>query len=372
VSTDASPRPLRVALVHDYLTQRGGAERVVLSLMRAFPDAPLYTSFFDPVGTFPEFAEVDVRTLPINALGPLRRNHRLALPVLAAAFSRLTVAADVVVCSSSGWAHGARVEGRKVVYCHTPGRWLYQPERYLRGRSLPLRLAARALRRPLVRWDAAAAASADRYLANSSAIAERIRHSYGIEAEVVPPPPAITPNGPMDAVPRLEPGFMLVVSRLLPYKNLDVVVSAFSGLPDERLVLAGTGPSERQLRELAGANVDFVGSVPDGQLRWLYANCAGLVAASHEDFGLTPLEAASFGRPAAVLRWGGFLDTVDERRTGLFFVEPTPALIRETVVTLRGTTWDPDFIRGHAAGFSEDRFVDRLRTIVREEERAAG
>jgi len=363
---------VKVALVHDYLTQRGGAERVVLSLTRAFPGAPLYTSLFEPAGTFPELAEVDVRTLRLNALAPLRRNHRLALPVLAAAFSRLTITADVVVCSSSGWAHGARVEGRKVVYCHTPARWLYQPDRYLRGRPTPLRLAARALRRPLVRWDAAAAASADRYLANSSVVAERIGRTYGINAEVVPPPPAITPQGATDVVPGLEPGFMLVVSRLLPYKNLDAVVRAFSELPDERLVLVGTGPSKRQLRELARANVYFIGDVTDARLRWLYANCVGLIAASHEDFGLTPLEAASFGRPAAVLRWGGFLDTVDESRTGLFFAEPTPALIRETVETLRATTWDPDVICSHAASFSEDRFVERMRTIVREEARRTG
>src|SRR5436189_353008 len=120
---------MRIALVHDYLTQRGGAERVVLSLTRAFPDAPLYTSLYDPAGTFREFADVDVRPLALNAIATLRQRHRLALPLLAAAFSRLEVPADVVVCSSSGWAHGAQVEGRKVVYCHTPARWLYQPDR---------------------------------------------------------------------------------------------------------------------------------------------------------------------------------------------------------------------------------------------------
>src|SRR5436190_15727729 len=186
---------MRIALVHDYLTQRGGAERVVLSLTRAFPDAPLYTSLYDPAGTFPEFADLDVRPLLLNAVVPLRRRHRFALPLLAYAFSRLRVEADVVVCSSSGWAHGAQVEGRKIVYCHNPARWLYQPDRYLRDQSSALRIVARGLRRPLLRWDRAAAASADRYLANSSFVAQRIRDSYGIEAEVVPPPPAITPTG---------------------------------------------------------------------------------------------------------------------------------------------------------------------------------
>src|SRR5437588_3963985 len=120
---------LRIALVHDYLTQRGGAERVVLAMTRAFPGAPLYTSLYDPAGTFPEFANVDVRRLSLDSVPLLRRHHRLALGVLAPAFSRLRVHADVAVCSSSGWAHGAHVTGRKIVYCHAPARWLYQPDR---------------------------------------------------------------------------------------------------------------------------------------------------------------------------------------------------------------------------------------------------
>src|SRR5204863_10027435 len=179
------------AIAHDYLTQRGGAERVVLSLVHAFPHARVYTSLYDPAGTFPEFSDVDVRTSPLNLLRPLRRRHRLALPLLAPAFSRLRIDADVVVCSSSGWAHGARVEGRKIVYCHTPARWLYQPERYLRGRAVGFRGVAAVLRPQLVRWDKAAAASADLYLANSSAVAARIADIYGLEAEVLPPPPAL-------------------------------------------------------------------------------------------------------------------------------------------------------------------------------------
>jgi glycosyltransferase involved in cell wall biosynthesis len=362
---------MKVALVHDYLTQRGGAERVVLSLTRAFPDAPLYTSLYDPAGTFPAFADVDVRPLPLNAIATLRHRHRLALPLLAPAFSRLEIAADVVVCSSSGWSHGTRVEGRKVVYCHTPARWLYQPDRYLRGRPAPLRLVARGLRGALLRWDRAAAASGDRYLANSSVVAKRIRDAYGIEADIVPPPPAITPDGEAEVVPGVEPGFVLAVSRLLPYKNLDTVVRGFAELPGERLVLVGRGPLERQLRQLAGANVALIGGVSDAQLRWLYAASVGLVAASHEDFGLTPLEAASFGKPAAVLRWGGFLDTVDERRTGLFFDAPSPAEVAKAVHALRATGWDAEAIRAHAAMFSEARFIERLMGIVRDEERLA-
>ena len=232
---------MKVALVHDYLTQRGGAERVVLSLTRAFPGAPVYTSLYDPDGTFPEFADVDVRTLPIDRVAPLRHHHRFALPVLAPSFSRLKIAADVVICSSSGWAHGAQVDGRKIVYCHTPARWLYQQGRYLRGHAWPVRAAAGLVRAHLERGDKRAAATADLYVANSTAVADRIKAVYGIEAEVVPPPPALTPDGPMRALEGIEPGFILCVSRLLPYKNVDAVVKAFAQLPAERLVVAGPG-----------------------------------------------------------------------------------------------------------------------------------
>jgi glycosyltransferase involved in cell wall biosynthesis len=357
--------PFDVAIVHDYLTQRGGAERVVLSLLRAFPNAPLYSSLYDPGRTFPAFQDVDVRTLPLNRLPPLRRWHRLALPLLAPAFSRLDVSADVVLCSSSGWAHGTHVsQGRKIVYCYTPARWLYQPGRYLRGGPLIGTATLASLRPYLLRWDRRAACTADRYLTSSTAVAERIRDIYGLDATVLPPPHTIDPSGPQSAIEDLKPDFHLCVSRLLPYKNIDAVAAAFDGLPEERLVVVGSGPEADSLRATAPHNVRFLGSVPDEELRWLYANSAGLVAASHEDYGLTPLEAVAFGKPAAVLRWGGFLDTVVEDVTGLFFDRPDPRLIRDAVGALRRRAWDREALEGQAARFSEEAFVARLREIV--------
>jgi glycosyltransferase involved in cell wall biosynthesis len=355
-----------IILVHDYLTQRGGAERVAFLLTRAFPAAPLHTSLYDPASTFDEFERIDVRTLWLNQLAPLRKHHRLALPFLASAFSSLRLRADVVLCSSSGWAHGATViDGHKVVYCHTPARWLYQTERYLRGRRAPLQGAVRKLRTPLQRWDLRAAATADVYLANSTAVAKRIADIYGREAEVLPPPPAVTPAGETTSVEGLEAGFFLCVSRLLPYKNVDAIVAAFRRLPGYQLVVAGEGLEEGTLRRSAPANVYLTGRVTDAQLRWLYANCIGLVAASHEDFGLTPLEAASFGKPAIALRWGGFLDTISEGETGIFFDVPTPESIAEGIRQAVHHSWAPATIRASADRFGEDRFLERIRTIVR-------
>ena len=356
--------PQTVALVHDYLTQRGGAERVVLSLTRAFPDAPLYTSLYDPDGTFPEFEDVDVRTLPIDRVSPLRKSHRFAFPLLAPAFSALRIDADVVVCSSSGWAHGARTTGRKIVYCHAPARWLYQPDRYLGGAGPLPRAALAAMRAPLTRWDRRAAHSADRYLANSTAVATAIRDAYGIDSEVVHPPITIDPDAPREPVAGIEPGFLLCVSRLLPYKNVGPIVDAAAQLGDVRLVVVGAGPELARIRARATPRVSLLGSVTEAQLRWLYAEAGGLVAASYEDFGLTPLEAAGFGKPSVALRWGGFLDTIDEFRTGLFFDTPTSSAVADAIREVHHAKWQTSEIVATAARFSELRFIERIRAIV--------
>ncbi len=260
-----------VAIVHDYLTQRGGAERVVLGLHRAFPDAPIHTSLYEPAETFPEFAAATVETSPLDHVALLRRRHRLALPFLAPAFSLTDVEADVVVCSSSGWAHGVRTSGTKVVYCHAPARWLYQTDAYLAGRRRASSVVLRSLRPTLRAWDRRAARSAQRYLVNSNHTRQLVRHVYGIDAEVLFPPPGVVATDPQRAVDGLDDGFFLCVSRLLGYKHVDAVVEAFRDLTDERLVVVGSGPEEAKLRALARRNVVYLPSVPDDQLRWLYA-----------------------------------------------------------------------------------------------------
>lgn len=356
-----------VAIAHDYLTQCGGAERVVLSLMKAFPDAPLYTSLYEADRTFPEYASHRVRTMPLNRVGVLRRHHRFALPLLAPSFSRLQVDADVVVCSSTGWAHGVKATGRKVVYCHAPARWLYQTERYLRESSAPVRAAARALRPSLRRWDRRAAATADRYVTTSTAVCDAIREVYGIDATLLPPPPALDESGPQQAVDGLAPGFVLCVCRLQPYKNVDAVIAAFDRLPDHRLVVVGEGRDWHRLEALLGRNAQLFGRLDDARLRWLYANCVGVVGAAYEDYGLTPLEAAAFGKPTAVLRAGGYLDTVVDGVTGVFFYEPLPASVAAAVETMVSRRWSNLELVAHAERFAEGRFIERMRAIVAEE-----
>jgi glycosyltransferase involved in cell wall biosynthesis len=336
---------------------------VVLHMVRAFPDAPIYTSLYEPATTFAEYAEHDVRTSPLNRVAAFRREHRLALPVLAPVFSRWEVEADVVLCSSSGWAHGIRTTAPKVVYCHAPARWLYQTDAYVGGHRAR-RVVATALKAPLLRWDRRAAATATRYLANSSVVRDRIRAAYGIEADVLFPPPGLAPEGDATPLAGVEPGYLLVVSRLLPYKNVDVALAALRD--GQRMVVVGSGPEEAALKARAPDGVTFVSRAGDATLRWLYANAAALLAPSYEDFGLTPLEAAGAGTPTVALRAGGYLDTVREGETGVFFAEVTPAAIAGAVTVALARDWDDVALREHARAFGAERFAEGLHAAVAE------
>ncbi len=338
---------------------------MVVSLTRAFPGVPLYTSVHDP-DLYADLADVDVRASMLNRVGILRRRHRAALPMLPTAFGRLRVDADLVVCSSSGWAHGIATEGRKIVYCHNPPRWLYQRDQYVAGKKRYY--AAGLLLDPyLRRWDQRAAHSCARYLANSSAVAHRIRSAYGIDAEVLPPPTSLDASGPRVPIEGVEPGYLVCVARMMRYKNVEQVAEAFRLLPDQRLLVVGDGGQLAELRSKAPSNVTYVGRVDDDQLRWAYANSIGLVSAAYEDFGLTPVEAALYGKPSALLHWGGFLDTTIEGITGVFFDEPTPVVIADAVRRMLLERWSAPRIATTALRFSESGFIERLHQIVDEE-----
>jgi glycosyltransferase involved in cell wall biosynthesis len=366
----------RVAIAHDYLTQRGGAEKVVLSMSRAFPEAPIYTLLYDPANTYPEFAECDIRVSRLNSFSVFRERHRAALPILPLAASSMHVDADVVVTSSSGWAHGFRTRGRKLVHCHSPARWLYLPDLYLGEDSGLLKRAVLRATAPALRaWDRRAARSCDRYLAVSTVVRQRIADAYGISADLLPPPVAMSRNAVTEPVPELlqwlsadgesDPAeaFYLCVSRLLPYKNVDAAVGAFAGR-SRRLVVVGRGPDAERIAAAKTPNVLMLSDLTDGQMSWLYQHSRALIAASYEDYGLTPIEAGVWGKPSVVLRWGGFLDTVVEGITGMYFDHPDAVSIADALDRFETSSFDPDKIRGHVEQFTEERFADFLYAAV--------
>ncbi|MCW2616796.1 MAG: glycosyltransferase family 4 protein [Frankiales bacterium] len=333
---------------------------MALALWQAFPGARLLTSVYDPAGTFPGFAEAVVETSWLQRVPTARRDPRRALPLMASAFDRLRVDdVDAVVCSSTGWAHGVATRAPKVVYCHNPARWLYQPQDYLRSQPAAVRTALRTLTPRLTGWDQRAAQSADRYLVNSTVVRQRVLATYGIKATVVPPPVSLDVTATQEAPAGVEPGFFLVVGRARGYKNTEAVCEAFAELPDQRLVVVGGLPSGDWPGNLTGL-VD----VRDAELAWLYAHCQALVSVAYEDFGLTPVEANAFGKPALVLRAGGFLDTLDEGVSGWFVESVEPAAVRKTVRQLLAAPLDPAPIREHAARYSPAAFATAVQDAV--------
>jgi glycosyltransferase involved in cell wall biosynthesis len=375
-------QPGSVAIVHDYLTQRGGAERVVLAMHRAFPAAPIYTSLYEPDLTYPEFREMDIRPSYLNHSRLLRQQHRLSFPLLAHAFSTMKVEEQVVLCSSSGWAHGVRANGAKLVYCHTPARWLYKTDEAFRrvrdSRSEPGRLSVehvyvsriargslRVVGPMLRRWDRKAAASASQYFTNGSLVSEEISAFYGIRPLVISPPPLCRDDGPWERPDILTcSGFFLTVARLMPHKNLNRIFEVFARRPDLDLVVVGSGPLAKELQDSAPENVALVGNMSDGELRWLYGHCQALIAGAFEDYGLTPLEVGSFGKPTIALKRGGYLETVVEGLSGYFFEDLEFESISGAIDELARHPLDSDEIREHAARFSEERFIDALRDHV--------
>lgn len=376
---DPEPRTgPRVVIAHDYLTQRGGAERVVGCIADAFPHAPIVTSLYEPTATYPQFGSRAVVTSPFNASGILRRKFRLGLPLYGWVFAhaRLPRETDAVVASTTGFAHGVRTPlgARKLVYCHSPARFLYLPDDYLGAPwwRTPKGWGLTILRTRLIARDRLAAESADQYLCNSSVVRDRIRDVYGIDATVVHPPYSVEPDGPQEPVPEIlgvgEQGrngqFFLTVSRLMPYKNVDVLLKAFAHMPERRLVVVGRGPMRSELHAMAPSNVTFLEGIPDTQLRWLYAHATAVLAPSKEDYGLTPVEGFSFGTPTLALRAGGYLDTVVDGTSGYFFDEATPSDVEKAIAELAARPLDRQSIMTYAERFSPEIFQARIRAEV--------
>lgn len=285
----------RVALAHDNLAARAGGERVIAALADAWSEAEVHTMMHDTAATFGQIDPGRVQSSWINRIVPLRSRYRATIPVAALDWSARTIDADVTICSTSGLSHHVRTTGTKVVYCHTPARWIHDADTYMAGYGPAVKAAAALLRRPLGELDRRAMRSADRVLANSHQIAHEIDEVYGIEATVVAPCSTLDLDGPIAPIADVEPGFFVAPVRPLAYKRLDVLLAAARARPTERFVHIGDGPNRKDLLATAPPNMVSVGAVSDDQLRWAYRNAKAAVMTCAEDFGLVPLEAAAHG-----------------------------------------------------------------------------
>lgn len=362
----------KVALAHDYLTQRGGAERVALILTQLFPGSELVTTVYDPDGTYPEFHQANLTLSFLNRSKILRKHFRLGLPLYGLAFDRTPVSSrpDVVIASTTGFAHGVRTDAPKIIYCHSPARFLYLVDDYL-GKPwwlTPIGWVLMTLRPALIRWDKRAARGAELYLCNSTVVKQRIKEVYGIDARVVHPPAALDPAGPRSPIVEAQDlgAYYLLVSRLMPYKNVDVVIEAFRDLPEHRLLIIGRGPLGPTLSARLPGNVVMVEGLSDNQMRWAYSHATAVIAPSREDFGLTPIEGFRYGVPTLALRAGGYLDTVMEGVSGWFFDEATPGHIRAAVAHLASNQIDRGGLLAHAERFSPAAFEEALLAAIDE------
>lgn len=347
-------------LAHDYLNQRGGAERVVLELANMWPGAPIYTSLYRPLSTFPEFCEHDIRCSVLDRL-PVDRRFRLLLALYPWAFTRFgELDADVVLSSSSGWAHMVRTSPASfhVVYCHTPARWLWGDE-YL-GASAWKHAAFRPARAKLRALDVTAARRASLYVANSENTRLRIRAVYGIDAPVVSPPVSVDRFQPRPRGERL-----LVVSRLLAYKRVDIVVAAATRL-GVGLDVVGIGPALADLQLIAGPTVTFHGRLEDAAVVDLMESCRALCFPGSEDFGITPVEAQAAGKPVIAFAGGGALETVSEGFSGAFFVEPTPESFTRAFHRSERLETPASDIASAAQRYAPAAFRARLATEIEE------
>jgi glycosyltransferase involved in cell wall biosynthesis len=359
-----SHAPGRVALVHDFLLDLRGAERVFEVMCDLWPDADLYTAVYDPVGTDGRFSHRPVNTSFLQRLRPTSRSFRSLLPFYPLAMEAFDLRGyDLVVSSSSAWSHLVVVDEPTVhiCYCHNPFRYAWNARAATLSRAAPyMRPALAAV---LSRWrqrDWIAAQRVDRYIANSETTRRRIERYFSRESTVIYPPVETR---------RFARGvvqdYYLVLSELMPHKRIDVAVEAFSRL-GRPLVVVGDGPDARRLKRLAGPTVSFAGRVSDARAAELLAGCQSLVVTATEEFGIAAVEAQAAGRPVIALAEGGVCETVVEGATGTFYEASDWESLAERVASFKPMELDPAACVSNAQRFDVSRFMREMSRLVDE------
>jgi glycosyltransferase involved in cell wall biosynthesis len=356
--------PLRVALVHDFLLDLRGAERVFAAICDAWPEADVFTAVYDEAGTEGRFASRAPRTSFLQKLRPSARTFRALLPLYPLAIESVDLRGyELVISSSSAWAHGVLPDpgAVHVCYCHNPFRYAWsEREATLAARWAPTRLPLSVVLSRWRRWDYIAAQRVDRYVANSRLTASRVRRYFGRDAAVLHPPVELE---------RFAPGNVgdhyLVVAELMPHKRIDVAVQAFTRLR-KPLIVVGDGPELRRLRRLAGPTVMFTGRLPDPAVAELLSRARALVVTAAEEFGIAAVEALASGRPVIALASGGVLESVREGETGAYYDESDPGSLAEVVASFDPLAVDPAACVAAAERFGTGRFQAALKAIVGE------
>ncbi len=356
---------MRVALVHDYLNQYGGAERVLEAFCQIFPKAPIYTLLYDRERTGFAFDNRDVKTSFLQKIPLLKSYHRPFLMLMPLAVEEFDFSNyDLVLSDSASYAKGVVTPADcfHLCYCHTPIRYAWDDShRYIEEFNYP-----KAIKRLIpffmnyIRiWDEQAASRVDKFIANSRFVAQRIKKYYHRDSTIIYPPIKTTPfylvSNPSD--------YFLMVGRLLPYKRFDLAIDAFNelGWP---LKIIGDGPEKRRLMKKAKENIEFVGLVDDGKLRKYYAHAKAFIFPQEEDFGIVAVEAMAAGRPVIAYQSGGALEIIEPEINGLFFREQTKDHLLETLRKFKINDFDPKIIRAKAMEYDQEGFKNKIKEFI--------
>ena len=355
---------MRIALVHDYFTQLGGAERVAEALYKMLPGATVFTTVANETGMPESMRGADIHTSWMQRLPAIDRFYRHYFPLYPLGVGSLDLRGyDLVVSSSSGYAKGVRVDRNAVhiSYCHTPMRWVWRYNDYASREQFGLahKLLLPVFVRGLKQWDLDASRQPDQYIVNSTVVAERVWDAYGRRATVIPPPIDVDR---FQLSPEQD-DYYLVLSRLVGYKRIDLAVEACAKM-NRRLIVIGDGPDRTRLQRVAGPTVEFLGRVPDAIVSRYVSRCRALIFPGEEDFGIVPLEVNSAGRPVIAYKAGGALDTVVDGVTGLYFTQPAPASLAEAIERFESSNWKPAIIRLHAERFDLQVFHERVFKLI--------
>jgi glycosyltransferase involved in cell wall biosynthesis len=355
---------MKTAIVHDWLMSLGGAERVLEEILGLFP-SPLFTLCQNKEARFSDnIQQAATHHSFIQKLPFTQSHYRHYLSLYPRAIEGFDLENyDLIISSSHAVAKGVKTHENQlhVCYCHTPMRYIWDlEEQYLKAAGPLTAIIARQVFKTLRKWDVETSSRVDAFIANSQFVAERIHRLYGQEASVIYPPVATHLFSPQ----KEKDDFYLSVSRLVPYKRIDLLIDAFNQSPERRLKIVGTGPLLEELQKRARANIEFLGFQSDENVRKLLSDAKGFVFAAEEDFGIAPLEAQASGTPVIAYGRGGALETIVEGKTGIFFHEQTASHLLGALDVFEKTTWDYSVICSHAEKFGTDRFRKELKQFV--------
>ena len=362
-----SDRPLRIALVHDWLTGMRGGEKCLEVMCELFPDAPIYTLLHVKGAMSPLIESKTIHTSFLQRFPFVEQKYRMYLPLFPFAIEAFDFSDyDLLLSTSHCVAKGAKPRGDALhlCYCFTPMRYVYEmyDEYFGKGQAGMATRMAMKIVAPLLRvWDKKTADRVHHFVAISEHVRQRIHRHYGREAEVIFPP---VDTAKFQAS-RRDAGYYLVVSALVPYKKVDLAVKAFNKT-GKRLIIVGKGPDEEKLRQLAKPNVEFVGWKSDDELALLYAGCTALVFPGEEDFGIVPLEAMASGKAVIAYGKGGALETVQDGLSGVFFYEQTVEALEIAVSKAEQMQFDVENVRKRALQFSRSIYKDAMKKFIEE------